>query len=135
MFFALNVVSAQDKSIRFEQLPTKAQTFVRTHFSEANVVSILEDTEYLVKKEYSVVLNDGSEIEFYSDGDWKEVKTRTGAIPSKIIPSAILQYVTKNFPNTFIKEIKKSRKGYEVEISNGLDLEFNKSGKFLRIDD
>jgi len=34
-----------------------------------------------------------------------------------------------------IKEIKKKRTGYEVELSNGLDLEFNSKGKFLRMDD
>jgi hypothetical protein len=32
-------------------------------------------------------------------------------------------------------KIKKSSRKYEVEISNGLDLEFNKKGEFIRIDD
>ncbi|CEN50951.1 conserved hypothetical protein [Capnocytophaga canimorsus] len=56
-------------------------------------------------------------------------------MPTEIIPQSISQYVQKNFPNVFVKEIKKRRSGYDVEISNGLDLEFNKQGKFIRIDD
>lgn len=132
----MNFVSAQnDKTISFNALPAKSQSFIREYFSESNVASVWEDTDYLVKKEYTVVLNDGTEIEFLSTGDWEEVKSRTNEVPSKIIPNGIYQHVTKNFPNTFVKEIKKKKYGYEVELSNGLDLEFNKSGKFLRIDE
>ena len=47
----------------------------------------------------------------------------------------IAQYLQKRYNNMPIKEIKKKRTGYEVELSNGLDLEFNSKGKFLRIDD
>lgn len=136
ILFNVTLVSAQsDRFITFSQLPAKAQSFIKEHFSEANIASIWEDTEYLIRKEYTVVFNDGSEVEFYSNGDWEEVKSRTGEVPSKIIPNGIAQYVKKNFPNAFIKDIKKRRRGFEVELSNGLDLEFNKSGRFLRIDD
>ena len=133
--FMTNCAIAQDKMITFAELPAKAQTFIKTHFDEKEVAGVYEDTEYMVQKEYSVYLNDGTELEFFSNGDWEEVKTRTGQVPDKIIPSAILQHIQRQFPNTFVKEIKKKRYGYEVEISNGLDLEFNKNGKFLRIDD
>ena len=36
---------------------------------------------------------------------------------------------------TIIKEIQKERRKYEVSLSNGLDLDFNLNGKFLKIDD
>ena len=135
MLFAFNLVSAQqDTFIDFSQLPANAQTFIKTHFDVSKVASVWEDNEYLKRKEYSVRLNDGSEIEFYANGDWEEVKSING-VPAKIIPSTILQYVNKQFPKAFIKGIKKRRNGYEVEISNGLDLEFNKKGRFIRIDD
>lgn len=133
--FMTNCAVAQDKVITFAELPAKAQTFIKTYFDQKEVASVYEDTEYMVQKEYSVYLNDGTELEFFSNGDWEEVKTRTGQVPDKIIPSAITQHIQKQFPSTFVKEIKKKRYGYEVEISNGLDLEFNKNGKFLRIDD
>ena len=37
--------------------------------------------------------------------------------------------------NVLIKEIQKERRKYEVSLSNGLDLDFNLNGKFLKIDD
>lgn len=135
IIFAVNGASAQDKVITFEQLPTKAQTFVKTHFSAQEIAGVYEDTDFVVRKEYSVYMNDGSEIEFYGDGDWEEVKVRVGQVPSQIIPATISQYIQKQYPNTGVKEIKKKKFGYEVELLNGFDLEFNKNGKFLRIDD
>ena len=68
--FAVSFASAQnDRVISFEQLPAKAQSFIKQHFSSSDVVSVLKDNEYLKKKEYTVYLNNGTEIEFYSNGD------------------------------------------------------------------
>ncbi len=127
------VATAQEQVITFAELPAKAQTFVKDYFSQNQATSVYKDTEFL-SAEYNVYFDNGTEIEFDDKGEWKEVKSRTEGVPSNIIPTGISQHVQKQFPNTFVKEIKKKRYGYEVEISNGLDLEFNTKGQFLRID-
>ncbi|AEK23588.1 PepSY-like domain-containing protein [Capnocytophaga canimorsus] len=134
-FFAFNTVTAQNQILTFEQLPQKAQTFIKKHFADKQITTVYEQTEFLQSKEYNVIFSDGVEIEFYSNGDWEEVNCKNSPVPTEIIPQSISQYVQRNFPNVFVKEIKKRRNGYDVEISNGLDLEFNKQGKFVRIDD
>ena len=135
VLFAVNLAAANDVPIKFSELPQKAQTFVKTHFSESDIASVWKDTEMLVVEDYTVVLNNGLEIEFYPSGDWKEVKSRGTEIPAKIIPSGIAQYVSQNYNGHPIKKISKKRYGYEVELSGGTDLEFSQNGKFLRIDD
>ena len=135
VLFAVNFAAAKDVQIKFSELPQKAQTYVRTHFSESDVASVWKDTEMLVVEDYTVVLNNGLEIEFYPSGDWKEVKSRGTEIPAKIIPSGIAQYVSQNYNGQMIKELKKKRYGYKVELSGGIDLEFSQNEKFLRIDD
>ena len=135
VLFAVNFAAAKDVQIKFSELPEKAQTYVRTHFSESDVASVWKDTEMLLVEDYTVVLNNGLEIDFYPNGDWKEVKARNGAVPAKIVPAKISKYVHKNYPNVLIKEIQKERRKYEVSLSNGLDLDFNLNGKFLKIDD
>lgn len=135
VLFAVNFAAAKDVQIKFSELPQKAQTYVRTHFSESDVASVWKDTEMLLVEDYTVVLSNGLEIDFYPNGDWKEVKSRGTEIPSKIIPSGIFQYVSQNYNGQRIKELKKKRYGYEVELSGGTDLEFSQNGKFLRIDD
>ena len=135
VLFAVNFAAAKDVQIKFSELPQKAQTYVRTHFSESDVASVWKDTEMLVVEDYTVVLNNGLEIDFYPNGDWKEVKSRGTEIPAKIIPSGIAQYVSQNYSGHPIKKISKKRYGYEVELIGGTDLEFSQNGKFLRIDD
>lgn len=135
LLFTVTGVSAEDKVIPFTKLPAKAQTFVKKHFSEKDVATVMMDTEYFFKKEYKVILKNGSKMEFGSDGEWKEVEMKGVAVPAALIPQKVSEYIRKRFPNTFVKEIKKKRSGYDVEISNGLDLEFSKDGTFIRVDD
>ena len=135
VLFAVNFAAAKDVQIKFSELPQKAQTYVRTHFSESNVASVWKDTEMLLVEDYTVVLSNGLEIDFYPNGDWKEVKSRGTEIPSKIIPGGISQYVSQNYNGQRIKELKKKRYGYKVELSGDIDLEFSQNEKFLRIDD
>lgn len=129
--------SSNDKGkvIPFAQLPAKAQQFFNAHFAQADMASAVLFSEYYVKKEYTIYMKDGSKVEFDSSGEWEKVKMRTTAVPAKIIPARMSQYVATSFPDTYVKEIKKSRNKYELEISNGLELEFNHKGDFLRIDD
>ncbi|WP_454944475.1 PepSY-like domain-containing protein [Capnocytophaga granulosa] len=135
VLFAVNFAAAKDVQIKFSELPQKAQTYVRTHFSESDVASVWKDTEMLLVEDYTVILSNGLEIDFYPNGDWKEVKSRGTEIPSKIIPSGIFQYVSQNYNGQRIKELKKKRYGYKVELSGDIDLEFSQNEKFLRIDD
>ena len=135
VLFAVNLAAANDIPIKFSELPQKAQTFVKTHFSESDIASVWKDTEMLLVEDYTVVFNNGTEIEFYPSGEWKEVKSRGTEIPAKIIPNEIAQYVSQNYSGHPIKKISKKRYGYEVELIGGTDLEFSQNGKFLRIDD
>lgn len=56
-------------------------------------------------------------------------------VPAKLIPANIANYVNKNFKGATIVKIDKEHYGYEVELSNGLDLKFNCNGSFMMIDD
>ena len=135
VLFAVNFAAAKDVQIKFSELPQKAQTFVKTHFSESDIASVWKDTEMLLVEDYTVVFNNGTEIEFYPSGEWKEVKSRGTEIPAKIIPNGIAQYVSQNYSGHPIKKISKERNGYEVELIGGTYLEFSRNGKFLRIGD
>ena len=84
--------------------------------------------------EYEVDLVSGADIDFMSDGQWKEVKAARGtAVPSEIIPSAIVKYVDTNFKGQTIVEISRKRGGYEVELSNGSELKLTEDAKPLPV--
>ena len=51
-----------------------------------------------------------------------------------MIPAAIQAYVNKNYPNAKVKQIEKDRKGYEVELTNGWDITFDKAFRVVDLD-
>lgn len=132
--FTASISYAQKTIITKEQLPQQAQTFVNSYFSNQPLSYIMKDfDDYSV--EYDVHFNNGMEIEFNSKGDWKEVNGEYQAIPTGFIPKKIVNYVSAQFPGTTITKIEKNPFKYEVKLANGLELDFNTSGDFVRIDD
>ena len=123
------------KPIPFAQLPAKAIRFYKDHFVQADVSSVILFSKFFSKKGYTVYMKDGGKVEFDATGDWEKVKMIAQAVPEKIVPAGIGEYVKASFPNEFIKELKKKKGKFEVELSNGLEIEFNRQGQFLRIDD
>lgn len=115
-------------------LPAAAQVAIKNHFkSEVSHIKIEKDWGRV--SEYDVVLTDGSEITFDRNGNWKAVEVRRNAsVPSAFIPSTIANYIKQNQKNVAIIGIEKKKAGYEVELSNGIDMIFNSKGKFMRYD-
>ncbi len=129
-----SVTFAQDRVITFNELPKAGQQFITKYFGAKQVSLVTLDDDYL-SKDYELVLTNGTKIEFAGNGEWKEVDGKRNAIPTGFIPQNILSYVKKSFPNTEIVKIERERLGYSVELTNGLDLDFNSKGDFLRVDD
>jgi hypothetical protein len=126
-------LSAQPTLISSNDLPADAQKFLTENFKE-KVEYVKKDNKFF--DEYEVRLADGTEIEFDSKGNWKEVESKKNALPTGFIPAKIQKYAADKFPNTHIKKIERGVLGkYEVKLSNGLELEFNSDGDFKRIDD
>lgn len=129
----MNAASANDKPIKVEELPAKAQEFIKNHFPTNTVTLAKEDTDF-AEKSYEVVFSDGSKVEFNKKGDWKDVEYRTGSVPVTIIPTAIIDKVKTSYPNTKIVKIEKDRDGYDIKLSNGTELEFNSKLQLIDID-
>lgn len=126
---------AQETVIDASQLPVNSKNFVTKYFSDVTVSKAVKD-KGMVKTEYEVRLSDGSKLEFDGDGNWKEVESKTKSLSGMaFIPQAIRDYAAKNFPTYQIRKIEKSSRKFEVKLTNGLELEFDLNGKFLRIDD
>jgi hypothetical protein len=83
---------------------------------------------------YDVVLEGDVKVEFNRSGDWTSVDCERSRVPNGVLPQGVLDYVTKRFAGAYVVEIEKGLRGYEVKLSNDIDLEFDKDGKFLRVD-
>ncbi|MEO8238238.1 MAG: PepSY-like domain-containing protein [Flavobacterium sp.] len=119
------------KKIEFTELPKIAQDFIKKHFSHTTVDIVKKDAEH-GEKGYEVKLKDGTEVEFWKDGSYREVDGDDKPIPTGFIPKSIKDYVAKNYPNEKITHIDYGHKDLDVDLTNKIDLEFTKDGKFLK---
>ncbi len=117
-----------------QDLPEAITAFVKEHFQDATIARVELDNER-GGKEFDVYLNDGTEIEFDANNQWDNVDCRTKAVPAALVPEAIANYVKTNYATLPIVKIDKDARGFDIELSNGLDLEFDTAGKFVKIDD
>ena len=131
---SITVVSADDFPVDFKKLPKAAQQFIKTNFPKDKVSFATVDDD-IMYPEYQVALASGVMIEFKNDGRLESIKTRTGNIPGGIIPVQILEEVKTRYPEATVTEYEVGRYGYEVKLSNRLELKFNSSFKLVEIDD
>lgn len=125
-----NVALADDTPIPVEQLPDAAKTFVQTNFKDKKIIYAEKDWN-----SFECRLNDGTKIEFNKKGTWKKIDCKAGAIPDGLVPAAIQEYVKSNFPDCIITKAEKERYGYDIELSNDIDLKFNYQGALIGMDD
>lgn len=119
------------KKIEVTELPKPAQDFLKKHFGYTIVELAKKDAEH-GEKGYEVKLKDGTEVEFWKDGSYREVDGGDKPIPTTFIPDAILEYVEKKHPNEKITHIDYGHKDLDVDLTNNIDLEFTKDGKILK---
>ena len=121
---------ADGKVIPVSKLPAEAQSFIKTHYDGVKVLQVVSD-----RTDYEVILAGNTQLEFDRSGNWKEIKCKGGSIPDSVIPSRIMSYIQEYFPSDKVCAIERSIWGYEVIITSGFELEFDKNCNFVRIDD
>ena len=130
MTTCLTIKADDDRVITFQQLPVQAQTLLKTYFADKIPLIITVDRD-----DYTVRYQSGEKIEFNKKGDWKELECKPSAVPPALIPEAIKSHVQQSFPYAVIIKLNRDRRGYEVKLNNGLELEFDKKFQLVDIDD
>lgn len=124
-----------EKTIQFTQVPESAQTFISTYFPAEQIRTVKENRKDNVRDKFEIEFESGLEIDFDAAGSWTDIDMPRGkTIPAGIVPGPIDSYVKTNYPAEGINGISIEKYGYDVELTNGLDLEFDPQGKFIRID-
>lgn len=124
-----------DRPIALDKLPAAAQTFLKTHFADLTLAYAVEDPKF-VGSEYEVTYTDRTEVEFRPNGEWSSVERRYAAVPASVVPTQISDYVAKSsFPNQYIKKIERDAYTWEIELSNGIEIKFDREFHVIDIDD
>ena len=123
-----------DKPITVDQLPEKAQQFLRQHFPNEKVSLAKSERDFL-ELTYEVIFTNGMKVEFTKDGQWKDVDCRYASVPKGIVPAQITKKVQELYPEATIRQIDRDSRDYEVKLSNGLELTFDLKFNLIDIDD
>lgn len=127
-------MASNDKSITVEQLPPAARQFIKKHFATQTVAMAKMETDFM-SKSYDVIFTNGDKLEFDKRGQWTDVDCEHSQVPADILPVAIREYVGKMYPDVKVLQIEQTdRKGYDVELSNGLELKFDKKLNMIELD-
>lgn len=129
-----SVLAGNDKVISAEELPAAALEVIKTHFPDKTIAVAKVETG-ITERNYDVVFISGEKLEFDKKGNWTEVDCRKGAVPAYFIPTEIAEFVSTYYYGVKIVKIEKEDRGeYEVDLSNGIELTFNKKFKLIDID-
>lgn len=136
VLFGFMNVSARDNYSHDVNILPKAARIVLIENFKSGVSHIKIGKEFGQIRKYEVILTDGSEISFDKHGNWKDVEVATTSnVPAALIPKPISTFVKDNQGKAKVTGIEKKAYGYEVELSNGVDVRFSPKGKFLRYED
>ena len=125
--------AGNDKPISVTALPAKAQTLLNNHFNGQKVMLATIESG-VISRSYDVVLQNGTKLEFDKKGNLTEIDCKQGIVPAQLIPQAIKNYLNDNYAGQSVKKIEINKNEYEVELTNGLDLTFNKHFQLIDID-
>ena len=127
--------SDEDHYIDPSDLPQTILDYIATNYPDNGIIS----AEIKADGHYEVTLDNGIELTFDADGNFLEEDNsddESQYIDPADLPQVILDYVTTHFPNETIIEAEIDSDGnYEVSLSNGYELYFDKDGNFIRLDD
>ena len=137
VIFTMTSCDKDEELISNDSLPVVSKSFVSEYFGNAKIISTIKDKEGVSSFEYEVKLDNGVDINFDEAGVWQDVEMRNDkqALPNTaFILSTIVEYVNDNYANIGINGIDRELNGFDVELTNDVDLVFDKEGKFIRVD-
>lgn len=129
--FCVLTTTAQKKKIQPSQLPEKAISFIESNFTSVALRQCLQFTEG-DNVRYKAVLADDTEIDFTSDGQWKEVDGKVHSVQPTFLGQAIIGYIKQDAPGQRLLKATNDLKTIQVTLVSGKQYTFSAAGKFIR---
>jgi len=129
----LTACEGKEKPITVNELPTKAQQTITTHFAAEKVALAKVDNE-MFDKEYEVTFASGNQLEFDKEGKVTKVECKTSQVPELLIPETIREFLHENYPQEKVLKMSRDHRGYDLDLTNRIELEFSPECQLVDID-
>ena len=134
VLLSLLLLTGCDKEVLLpeDKIPSEIHAYVQTHFSTTSISRAAKDKDGT--ELYEITLVNGVKLEFNEqkeiiDIDWNS------KLPDSVIPTNILSYINSNYSSNFIIGWELQSGNQEVQLNNYLEVVFDLSGAFIRVDD
>lgn len=134
LLLATSCWAATDRIVTANELPEKAKKMLEAHFP-GDVVQYASLDDDWFGALYEVRLSSGCEVDFTKEGEWLSIDCAPNPVPEALIPAPLLKEVHDRFAGSSVVKIDRDRHGYELELSNGLELKFNSKYRLVELDD
>ena len=122
-------------NINPNSLPQAIHDYVSNNYPRT---TIIKAEEY--PNEFEITLSNGLKLEFDLNGNFLEISGNNGDndgegqhINPATLPQAILDYIATTYPGTTIVDAEQYPNQFEIELNNGLELEFDLDGNFIEL--
>ncbi len=107
-------------------LPKAAQDFIKKSFPNDPIIYAEQN-----RNDFEAALESGVEIEFFINGDWKEIKSPYKPLSQTLLPNAVANALKQKYPQASILKIQKQYSSYEVSLDNRREVYISNSGEIL----
>ena len=107
-------------------LPKAAQDFIQKSFPNETIIYAEQN-----RNDFEAALESGVKIEFFINGEWREIKSPYKPLSQTLLPNAVLNALKQRYPQASILKIQKQYNSYEVSLDNRREVYISNSGEFL----
>lgn len=132
LFLVITVISVTSISalagvvIQPSGLPKAAQDFIKKSFPSDPILYAEQN-----RKDFEAVLQSGIEIEFFINGEWKEIKSPYQPLSATLLPNAVSNALKQKYPQASILKIQKQYSSYEISLDNRREIYISNNGEVL----
>ncbi|WP_028329220.1 PepSY-like domain-containing protein [Brachyspira alvinipulli] len=126
LFLSVSMLYSDEMYVSPDQLPAPILQFINLHFKGSQIMYAEMD-----RKSYEIALDNGVEMEFFRNGELKEIEGNYIALPLNILPQSVANTVSRTYPNNVVTKIKKKWNLYEVKLNNMMELYIDINGQLL----
>lgn len=107
-------------------LPQKSRAFINSTFPGVQIWKVERDGG-----KFEVKLSNGVDIDFYMNGDWKDIDGGWVTIPFSVLPAAVANTVKQTYPQAAIIEAEKEWGNYKIKLNNFMELYITANGQLV----
>ena len=107
-------------------LPQKSRAFINSTFPGVQIWKVERDGG-----KFEVKLSNGVDIDFYMNGDWKDIDGEWVTIPFSVLPASVANTVKQTYPQASIIKVEKEWGNYKIKLNNFMELYITASGQLV----